>query len=74
MWSPISFPITAEHGEIFTEHGSLSFSQILLNMHKSLLNMEPNQFPDYCLTWRNLDGTQKPISFPNISEHIEILT
>ena len=26
MWNPISFPVTAEHGEILTEHGSLSVS------------------------------------------------
>ena len=26
MWNPISFPITAEHGEILTERGGLSVS------------------------------------------------
>ena len=47
-WKPISFPYLAEHGQILTEHGSISVFQIMLNMGKSLLNMEPYQFPECC--------------------------
>ena len=72
MWNPISFSITAEHKEILTECRSLSVSKILLNIKKSLLNMEPYQFPDYCWTWGYPYGMQKPISSPNIAENGEI--
>ena len=42
-------PNIAEHGEIFTERGALSVFRLLLNMGKSLRNVEAYQFPQILL-------------------------
>ena len=64
-WNPISFPIIAGYGNILAEHETLSVFLLMLDVEKSLLNVEAYQFPDYWLTGGNLFWTWKPISFPH---------